>query len=137
MSLHFSLQPQTPTPSWKPLIFLLASQFMQNEVELDSQSTQPFLIGFFSPSLNIIFICLYEYRAMWASTHMEASKALDLLELELQKVVSHPAWVLGTKLGPPGRATYQACTLQASPFSLAVAGSKALLGKLKTCIGNT
>ena len=69
--------------------------------------------------------------------HGGQQKALDLLELELQKVVSHPAWVLGTKLGPPGRATYQACTLQASPFSLAVAGSKALLGKLKTCIGNT
>ena len=47
---------------------------MQNEVELDSQSRQPFQIGFFSPSLNIIFICLYEYRAMWASTHMEASR---------------------------------------------------------------
>lgn len=41
---------------------------------------------------------------------LEVQKMLDLLELELKTVVSHLVRVLGTKLGPCGRA---ACALEA------------------------
>jgi hypothetical protein len=34
----------------------------------------------------------------------DQKRVLDLLELELQVVMNHPIWVLGTKLGSPGRA---------------------------------
>lgn len=60
VSLHFSLHAQTPTPLWKPLNFVLTSQFKQSEVDLDSQSKQPFQIELFPPSLNMIFICVSE-----------------------------------------------------------------------------
>lgn len=56
LSLHSSLEPQTPTSLWQPLNFVLTSQFIQNEVDLESQSMQPFQVDLFGPSLNIIFI---------------------------------------------------------------------------------
>lgn len=33
-------------------------------------------------------------------------KALNLLEMELQEVVSHPIWILGTELGLSARAVH-------------------------------
>ena len=39
------------------------------------------------------------------SGHRSQKKISEPLELELQVVVSHPVWVLGTKLGSSARAT--------------------------------
>lgn len=38
------------------------------------------------------------------SAHGEQKRTFDPVELELQVVVSHPMWVLGTRLGSSSRA---------------------------------
>ena len=59
-------------------------------------------------------LCAYVH--VNAGAYRGPQKASELLDMDLQKVVSHPAWVLGTELGPSERAlNHWAISLAPSP----------------------
>lgn len=47
----------------------------------------------------LMYVCVMNIEMFW-----KPEKASDSLELELQKVMNHPVWVLETKLGASGGA---------------------------------
>lgn len=51
----------------------------------------------------MLFMRLYLYTPYECRCLQRSVRTLDPLELELQLVVSHLLWVLGTKLGSSGR----------------------------------
>lgn len=51
----------------------------------------------------IINSCFYVMGAMCTGTHRDQQRVLGTLELEIQVVVSHVTWVLGTEAGSSGR----------------------------------
>ena len=49
-------------------------------------------------------MCVFECMHMCEGVHRSQKRVLDLLELELQAVVSCPTWILGTELRSSVRA---------------------------------
>lgn len=94
---------------------------------------QPTILIISPASSKIIFIwlyciCLFRVYDMWVyvDTHWSQKRVLDYLGLDLQEVVSHPAWALGTILGSSSKAQTllsidpslqsQVCTLLSEMF---------------------
>lgn len=60
-------------------------------------------------TLNTFFEDLSYFNYMRVHTYtfpQSLGKALNLLEMELRAVVSHPIWILGTELGLSARAVH-------------------------------